>query len=250
MQHSDGDDRLLAALRGQRVSGETPAEAGELRAAQRIGDLARLIEAEVPDDAARLFDDRIPPLTDFDSIADALGDELYESPVPTFDEVAEPVAFPDDDFARRSAELIHLRPRRRISPKAWLPTAAAAMIAILAGAVYLFQDGPDDQIIASTPLGAELQGSATAELRGDGSEFELAVEIEGLAAEDGYLELWLIDTEVSQLISLGPIQEDGVYRLPAGLDPADFPIVDVSVESFDGDPTHSGQTVFRGQLDL
>ena len=58
----------------------------------------------------------------------------------------------------------------------------------------------------------------------------------------------MIDPEVSQLVSLGPLREDGLYDLPAGLDPEAFPIVDVSVEPIDGDPTHSGDSLLRGQL--
>ena len=76
------------------------------------------------------------------------------------------------------------------------------------------------------------------------------VETRGLDAGDGYLELWLIDPTVSRLVSLGPLRADGIYDVPAGVDPAQFPIVDVSVEPVDGNPTHSGDSVLRGQLTL
>ncbi len=66
----------------------------------------------------------------------------------------------------------------------------------------------------------------------------------------GYLELWLIDPTVTRLVSLGPLRTDGIYDIPAGVDPAAFPIVDVSVEPVDGDPTHSGDSVLRGELTL
>jgi anti-sigma-K factor RskA len=38
-------------------------------------------------------------------------------------------------------------------------------------------------------------------------------------------------------------------ELPADLDLGRFPLVDVSVEPLDGDPTHSGVSVARGELD-
>ena len=57
-----------------------------------------------------------------------------------------------------------------------------------------------------------------------------------------------VHPEVQRLVSLGPVRADGTYDLPAGLDPAAFPIVDVSGERIDGDPTHSGDSVLRGQL--
>ena len=39
------------------------------------------------------------------------------------------------------------------------------------------------------------------------------------------------------------------FELPADLDLGEFPIVDVSVEPLDGDPTHSGVSVARGELE-
>ena len=58
----------------------------------------------------------------------------------------------------------------------------------------------------------------------------------------------MINPDVTQLVSLGPLRSDGFYELPAGIDPVSFPIVDVSVEPIDGVPTHSGNSVLRGQL--
>ena len=71
-----------------------------------------------------------------------------------------------------------------------------------------------------------------------------------VASGDGYLEVWMLAPDVSGLISLGPVREDGLYRLPDGFNPATMPVVDVSLEHFDGDPTHSGNSLVRGQLDL
>ena len=39
------------------------------------------------------------------------------------------------------------------------------------------------------------------------------------------------------------------FAIPAGVDVGDFPIVDVSLEPFDGDPTHSGDSIVRGQIE-
>ena len=83
----------------------------------------------------------------------------------------------------------------------------------------------------------------------DGS-YQVRVETEGLDADDGYLELWLLDPTATRLVSLGPLRADGLYDVPSGVDPGEFPVVDVSVEPVDGDPTHSGQSVLRGQLVL
>jgi hypothetical protein len=40
------------------------------------------------------------------------------------------------------------------------------------------------------------------------------------------------------------------FVIPTGLDLAEYPIVDVSREPFDGDPAHSSDSIARGTLDL
>ena len=37
----------------------------------------------------------------------------------------------------------------------------------------------------------------------------------------------MIDPAVQRLVSLGPLRDDGTYALPSGLDPREFPVVDV-----------------------
>jgi hypothetical protein len=82
----------------------------------------------------------------------------------------------------------------------------------------------------------------------DDGRLELRVDTTDLDPGDGFLELWMIDTTVTRLVSLGPLRPDGVYDLPPGLDPAAFPVVDVSIEPLDGNPAHSGDSVLRGRL--
>ena len=81
-------------------------------------------------------------------------------------------------------------------------------------------------------------GSGRAELVADDGTLQLRLETAALDADDGFLEVWLIDPTVTRLVSLGPLRPDGVYDLPSGVDPAAFPIVDISIEPVDGDPTH------------
>ena len=80
---------------------------------------------------------------------------------------------------------------------------------------------------------------------------ELDVELSNLpdAATGTFYELWLIDSGVTKLISLGPVRPDGRYVLPAGLDLSAYPVVDVSVEPIDGNTLHSGASILRGTLD-
>ena len=62
--------------------------------------------------------------------------------------------------------------------------------------------------------------------------------------------MWLLKPDVSGLVSLGMLDgTTGEFAVPAGLDLAEFPVVDVSDEPLDGEPAHSGVSVVRGALD-
>ena len=161
------------------------------------------------------------------------------------------------------AEVAELDPRRRSerAPRntarrpsgGWAPwlLGAAAGALVVAAVGLLLRDSGSVEVVASTDL--ELLGTAgrgRAELVDvDGSK-QLRVEVEDLDAGDGFVEVWVIDTEVSRLVSLGPLRADGLYDLPDGLDPESFPVVDVSYEPLDGDPAHSGDSVLRGTLEF
>jgi anti-sigma-K factor RskA len=91
----------------------------------------------------------------------------------------------------------------------------------------------------------------TADLResDDRLQLDLPLSDAGLpTAGADFYEVWLIDPNVEGMISLGPVRSDGTYSVPTDVDYRDFPIVDVSVEPADGNPTHSGVSVLRGTL--
>ena len=65
----------------------------------------------------------------------------------------------------------------------------------------------------------------------------------------GYQEVWLIAPDLTRLVSLGVMtSESGTFPVPAGLDLAEYPIVDVSDEPVDGNPAHSSVSIVRGTL--
>lgn len=139
------------------------------------------------------------------------------------------------------------RPRRTVVP--WLMGAAAAAVLLVVGVVVLGDDSPSQQVVASVDLDQLGDtGSGAAELVEEDGRYRLQVDTADLDPGDGFLEVWVIDSEVSKLVSLGPVRSDGTYDLPPDLDPRQFPVVDVSVEPLDGDPAHSGDSVLRGQL--
>ena len=107
----------------------------------------------------------------------------------------------------------------------------------------------DVTVLSSTEL--ELLGDAgqgSAEIVDHDGSLQLRLATTGIEPTDGFTEVWLINPDVTELISLGPIRTDGVYDLPTGLDPAAFPIVDISSERYDGNPQHSGDSILRGQF--
>ena len=185
-----------------------------------------------------------------------LGETSWETPPDgLWDRIAAEAGVAAGDEAGAAVPLEHARVRRAArARRPWLLVAAAAavvVIAAVAGTVLATSGSDDPSLVASTslePLGAA--GTGTAELVDDDGDLRLQLETADLDPGDGFLEVWVIDTEVSKLVSLGPLRPDGVYDLPAGLEPEQFPIVDVSLEPIDGDPTHSGDSLLRGQLEF
>ena len=181
-------------------------------------------------------------------------DRAGEPPQPPWPAVpgAPDVVTPLDDALPRH------RARRRRSRGAWAlaGAAAAALVVVLVGVVVARDGGDDDETVVASaqlePLPDEPTGSATpveAQVveTADGRTLDLTLP-DGLPAPAGFYEVWLIDSAVEGMVSLGPARADGTYAVPSDLDVAAFPIVDVSVEQPDGDPTHSGVSVLRGTL--
>ena len=189
-----------------------------------------------------------PPPDLFGRIAAEAGVDHGDAPTvatsPEEDAPAPPSVAPSS-----GAEVRELRrPRRSGTP--WLLAAAAALVVVVAGGVW-FSRSEEPTVLASAEL--ELlgdSGSGQAELIDDDGSLQLRVDTADLADPDGFVEVWVIDEEVTKLVSLGPQRPDGLYDLPEGLDPEAFPIVDLSFEPLDGDPQHSGDSVLRGQLEF
>lgn len=166
-------------------------------------------------------------------------------------QVDEPIDAPHTQAAQPmgGGSVVPFRTRRQVP---WILAVAAALVVVAGAVTVITRDrGDETTLVASSTLDAlELapEGAAgSAELVEVDGQLRLKLDVEGLGTDE-FHEVWVIDTEVSQLISLGPVRADGTYDLPPGIDPAAFPIVDVSIEPLDGDPSHSGQSVLRGQL--
>jgi hypothetical protein len=181
---------------------------------------------------------------------------------------------PDLRRATAAPTVVPLRGRARLRRAITRPgplAAAAGVVGLLAGVAATLLLGPEGSAPASPTAGAPVvvaearlaglpapdgtgpggTGSVggTAHVQGTGATRTLVVDVEDLPGGDGYHEVWLLDRSASRLVSLGVLAgEQGRFRLPAGLDLTRFPVVDVSVEPYDGDPAHSADSVMRGTL--
>lgn len=159
-----------------------------------------------------------------------------------------PAPAPDDPAG---STVVPFRSRRR--PALLAVAAAVAGAVIGAGAVALIEragtDGESVTSVALAPLpDADASGVADVVVRDDGSRV-LELELEAPALEGSYYEVWVIDRSVDGMFPLGVVTPGRqTVELPVGLDLADYPLLDISVEPLDGDPTHSGVSVARGDL--
>ncbi|NNE72453.1 MAG: anti-sigma factor [Acidimicrobiales bacterium] len=225
------------------MTSDTPFDAAERRDLEHFTELARSLTV-----ADTHLEE--PPVDLWASIEAALQDES-------------PAASPGASIAPGSvaptATVTNLaegrrQPERRLG-RVLLGVAAGLLLVALVG-VGLIRSGDSTDPVASValsadgidPLGLGLDG--TAELIEVDGGYEIALDVSSLPEVDGFYELWIIDTDVAGMFSLGTVNEDGRFAVPAGVDIADFPVVDLSVEPIDGDPTHSGVSALRGVLDI
>jgi len=151
------------------------------------------------------------------------------------------------------------RPRRRRV----VPLLVAAMLVGVAGGVVgaevaqrLTDDsGEGETVVVSTPLDPLptwlATGDATVVRLADGDR-ELRVDLNVTTApsrDPGFREVWLVDRGVTKFVSLGVLSGGaGTYVIPADVDLADYPVVDISLEPYDGEPAHAGDSIARGIL--
>lgn len=176
-------------------------------------------------------------------------------------------AVPSDDLLARLNEVptqavVPIQPnqhqrRSRLARVAPWVLAAAATIALI---VVAFRpdsksSGVEVAAAALTNEGLPREGSrsdGTAHLVNRDGQAQLDIELKNLPSVSGHLEVWLIDTQVQRMYSLGavPGTSDTSISLvvPPGVSWSDFPVVDVSIEPNDGLPVHSGVSILRGVL--
>ncbi|MCF2533929.1 anti-sigma factor [Yinghuangia soli] len=153
----------------------------------------------------------------------------------------------------------HPRTRRFRVRTALALAASAALIGAgigVGGTLWATgDDTPRPRIEAQTrldPLPAhQAVGAAFVDAPSGGeSARRLIVRVSGLAPQPGFYEVWLLDRDAKKMIALGilPVDGEASFDLPANLDLDGYPVVDVSVQAYNGSPEHSGNSVVRGTL--
>ncbi len=146
--------------------------------------------------------------------------------------------------------------QRRRPRLGWLAVAAA--VGVLAGVlgtqVLPRAFGPRPQVIAQAQLDTldtGTRGGAAELLSSRGPALDLRVQVDQLDPGDGYLEVWLINSDLKRMVSIGVLPGEATeqdFRVTRRLIDAGYVIVDISREQFDDRPEHSGDSLLRGSL--
>ncbi len=151
---------------------------------------------------------------------------------------------------RRAAPRRFVRRGRRLTATATAAAVALAAAVVVAVMVVDGSDNDDDLVVATARLEALTGvGGASASLTDEDGVAHLHLVTEGLPEPTGFYEVWLLGPDAQSLVSLGPLREDGDYEIPRGIDPVAYPIIDVSREPLDGDPSHSADSLLRGEIE-
>ncbi|MEO6822208.1 MAG: anti-sigma factor [Candidatus Nanopelagicales bacterium] len=166
-------------------------------------------------------------------------------------------------LSRTSGRTLPTEPIRGLWPRPVLLAVAAAIVGVLVGTgatLALTQSStPPTASPTSTPNLVQTtlkpldtptaHGTAVLSLGTD--RRSLTVRIVGLPeVPDGFYEVWLMNANPQRLLSLGVLDASasGVFQVPAGLDLSKYPVVDVSLQPFNGSPEHSGTSAVRGSF--
>lgn len=133
--------------------------------------------------------------------------------------------------------------------------ALAAAVGILVGSVGTVVV-TDQQTPAPAIAQAQLQplpgqqASGVALVRDTADGPVLVVDVPDLPQPDGYYEVWMLAPDAESMVSIGVLGQGRVneFPLPATMDMQQYPVVDISLEKYDGDVTHSSDSLVRGEL--
>jgi hypothetical protein len=148
--------------------------------------------------------------------------------------------------------------RRRRPSLTWLAVAAAVVAGVLLGTFgtrLLPQPTvPAPQVLARADLDTldtRTRGGEVELLAGQDPSLDLRIRVTPLDPGSGYLEVWLINTDLKRMVSIGVLPNGSSgqdFTVPRALIEQGYVIVDISHEQFDDRPQHSGDSLLRGSL--
>ena len=155
--------------------------------------------------------------------------------------------------------------RGRPRPRLWMAAAAAGVVlgtaagwtaaGVLGGpgapAPGPTPSGPAPIVLAQTPLTPLPAHTGTGEAQvkqlPDGTR-ELTIHLSA-DPTTGYRQVWVATSDLTGMVSLGVLADGtGTFTVPAGIDLAQYPIVDISDQAYNGNPAHSDDSVARGKF--
>ncbi|WP_210505939.1 anti-sigma factor [Naasia sp. SYSU D00057] len=259
MPHVDPDVLALLALGEDVASPEERAHVADCAACR--AELANLRRTATVGRSALGAGDLLPaPARVWTRIAEEL--ELQDATLPGVPAAAASATPPEAPVASVPAErpAADAAPRQRPTARprrAWMLALAAVAVVLLVigGGVTVWQLlRPAPAAVLATaeldpfPGWSGAAGTAELEETRTGAR-QVQVTLEAPGTDEGYREVWLITSDATELVSLGVLDgTSGTFSVPAGIDTSRYDLVDVSEEPFDGDPTHSGDSIVRGQL--
>jgi hypothetical protein len=259
MSHCDPTTLALAAL-GEDIPSDEAAhlsgceqctsEAAELTELVTLGREAPEVLPEVPDHVWAGIQRELV-LANAPDGSDRAAPSLAAVPSPAPAPVSENVS-----------NVVPLESRRR-SKSMWAVAAMAAMAgAVVGGAVVSSaidrgtggDAGGSETFLAQAvldPLTDDVSSPGEAAVMDSPDGEVVRVDARSLPDNDGFYEVWLLDADATKLVALGalPAGSVGTFTVPPGLAIADFPVIDISLESYDGDPSHSKNSLMRGVLE-
>jgi hypothetical protein len=238
VQHCTPETLALAALR-EPLSADDATHIEECAACRaEVASLQRSVDAL----AVPAFAGSVAPVTPPDAvwagIAAATGVR------------AAPGRAPAAELPAAGGVVRELRPRRT---RLLLAMAASLVVGagIGAGAVAMATRDSATEVAAAdlAPLDdRDASGNAEVVTTRDGEQLRVVLHAPKL--DDGFYEVWLLEPTVKRMVQVGVVRAGTTtLDLPQGIDLSEYPIVDVSVEPLDGNPTHSGESVARGELE-
>jgi anti-sigma-K factor RskA len=260
MSHCDPTTLALAAL-GEQIPANDAAHLSQC--AQCTADAAELAEVVT---LGREAPAELPPVPDHvwagieHELALVGAPDGGSAPVIT---LRTPTASPDDraPAAQDQGNVVTLRSRRRGS--FWTTAAVAAAAGAVVGGAVVWSavdrgagdpGTPTEAFVAQAvlaPLTDSVSAPGEAEVLDSPDGQVVRVDARALPVNDGFYEVWLLDADATKLVALGalPAGSVGTFTVPPGLSIADYPVVDISLESYDGDPSHSKNSLMRGVLE-